>query len=149
LAAVDWLAVLMPPELQLDDVFPGLLEPEDANWVEEQIVAGNLGLSDIQELIFQIIETASARKWWVTMRLVDLARRSWDAIGGEMLSRGVDAGALSLSGWLDILLITVLRNMEQKDITLFNMRLEAPPEGEQPEPEELEMSRSAFMALGG
>jgi hypothetical protein len=83
------------------------------------------------------------------MRLVDLARRSWDAIGGEMLSRGVDAGALSLSGWLDILLITVLRNMEQKDITLFNMRLEAPPEGEQPEPEELEMSRSAFMALGG
>jgi len=148
LAAVDWLVILAAPEPHLDDIFPGLLEPEDADWVEEQILAGKLGLSDFQDLLYGIVETASARKWWVTLRLVDLARRSWDAIGAEMLLRGVDAAVVSLSAWLDILLITVLRNMDPKDITMFTMRLEAPPEGEQ-EPEEMEMSRSAFMALGG
>lgn len=148
LAAVDWLVILMPEDPQLDDLFPGLLEPEDADWVEEQIIAGNLGLTEFQELLFDIIETVSARRWWVTLRLVDMARRSWDAIGSEMLFRGVDAAVLSLSGWLDVLLLTVLKNMEAKDITMFTMRLEAPPEGET-EPEELEMSRSAFMALGG
>lgn len=145
--AVDWLAILMPAEPHLDDVFPGLLPDEDADWVEEQILAGALELTEFQGVLFEIIETVSARKWWVTLRLVDMARRSWDAIGAEMLMRGVDASTLSLSGWLDVLLITVLRNMDSKDITMFTLKLEAPPEGEQ-ESEELEMSRSAFMALG-
>lgn len=152
LAAVDWLAILMPAEPNLDDLFPGLLEPEDADWVEDQIVAGRLGLTEFQEMIFGVIETASARRWWVTMRLVDLARRSWDAIGSEMLLRGVDAAVVSLSAWLDIFLITVLKNMDPKEVTMFTLRLEAVPEWEQEqgqEPKELEMSRSAFMALSG
>lgn len=148
LAAVDWLVILMGTEPQLDDVFPGLLEPEDADWVEEQILDGRLGLVEFQDLIFDVIETVSARKWWVTLRLVDLARRSWDVVGSEMLLRGVDATRISLSAWLDILLITVLKNMDPKEITMFNLRLEAAPDEEQ-EPEEMEMSRSAFMALGG
>lgn len=148
LAAVDWLTILMPPEPHLDDLFPGLLGDEDADWVEEQIVAGRLGLSEFQQIIFNVIETVSARKWWVTLRLVDLARRSWDAIGSEMLLRGVDAAVISLSGWLDILLITVLRNMDSKDVTMFTLRLEAPPPEEEVEAEDMEMSRAAFMALG-
>lgn len=148
LPAVDWLVILMSVEPQLDDVFPGLLSPEDADWVEEQIVAGNLGLTEFQSLLSDIIETVSARRWWVTLRLVDLARRSWDAIGAEMLLRGVDASVISLSAWLDILLITVLRNMDSKDVTMFTLRLEAPPPEAETKPEELEMSRSAFMALG-
>lgn len=148
LPAVDWLAILMAADPQLDDVFPGLLSAEDADWVEEEILDGNLTLTDFQELLFQVIETASARRWWVTMRLVDVARRSWDVIGSEMLLRGVDAAVVSLSAWLDVLLITVLKNMDPKEVTMFTMRLEAAPDQEQ-EPEEMEMSRSAFMALGG
>lgn len=148
LAAVDWLVILMAPEPQLDDLFPGLLSPEDADWVEEQILDGKLKLPEFQELIYQVIETASARKWWVALRLIDMARRSWDVIGSEMLIRGVDAAHVSLSAWLDVLLITALRNMDPKETTMFTLRLESPPEQEK-EPEEMEMSRSAFMALGG
>lgn len=148
LPAVDWLAILMAPESQLDDLFPGLLSPDGVDWVEEQILDGNLGLAEFQELVFQIIETVSARKWWVTLRLVDVARRSWDVVGSEMLIRGIDPARISLSAWLDVLLITVLKNMDPKDVTMFNLRLEAAPDQEQG-PEEMEMSRSAFMALGG
>lgn len=148
LAAVDWLVVLMAPETQLDDLFPGLLSPEDTDWVEEQILDGKLRLPEFQELVQRVIEMASARKWWVTLRLTDLARRSWDVVGSEMLLRGVDATHISLSAWLDVLLVTVLKNMDSKDIAMFTMRLEAPPEQEQ-QVEEMEMSRSAFMALGG
>lgn len=148
LAAVDWLVILMPPEPHLDDVFPGLLHDDDADWVEEQIIAGNLGLTEFRELVFGVIETVSARKWWVALRLIDLARRSWDAIGAEMLMRGVDAGVISLSAWLDILLVTVLRNMDQKDVTMFTLKLEDPPADEQADSEDPEMDRSVFMALG-
>lgn len=148
LPAVDWLTILMAPESQLDDLFPGLLSPEDADWVEEQILDGELRLPEFQDLVFKVIETVSARKWWVALRLIDLARRSWDVIGSEMLLRGIDATRISLSAWLDVLLVTVLKNMDPKDVAMFNLRLEAAPDEEQ-EPEEMEMSRSAFMALGG
>ena len=149
LAAVDWLTILMGEEPQLDDIFPGLLSDAEADWVEEQIVAGNLGLEEFQELIFDVIETVSARKWWVTLRLIELARRSWDAIGSELILRGVDAATLSLSAWLDVLLITVLKNSDPKDVTMLTLQLEAPPPEQEAEPEDPEMSRSAFMALGG
>jgi hypothetical protein len=149
LPAVDWLTVLMVEELQLDDVFPGLLSGEDEDWVEEQLLRGRLELGEYERLTLDIIENASARKWYVTLRLVDLARRSWDAIGSELMLRGVDAARISLSAWLDVLLITILRNMEPKDVTMFTSRLETPPPEETVNAmEDLEMSRSAFMALG-
>lgn len=149
LAAVDWLTILMGEEPQLDDIFPGLLSDEDADWVEDQIVAGRLGLEEFQDLILSIVETVSARRWWVAMRLIELARRSWDAIGSEMILRGVDAATLSLSAWLDVLLITVLKNSDPKEVTMLTLQLEAPPPEQESEPEDPEMSRSAFMALGG
>lgn len=148
LPAVDWLVILMAPESRLDDLFPGLLSTDDADWVEEQILDGKLQLPEFQELVFRVIETVSGRKWYVALRLIDLARRSWDVIGSEMLLRGVDAAHVSLSAWLDVLLVTVLKNMDPKDTTMFSLRLEAAPDEER-EPEEMEMSRSAFMALGG
>lgn len=144
--AVDWLAILMTDSLQLDDIFPGLLSADDTDFVEEQIILGRLGMTEFQALVLDIVETVSARKWYVTLRLVDMAKRSWDAIGAEMLLRGVDATHVSLSAWLDILLITVLRNMESKDVPMFTMRLEAPPD-EDKEPEEMEMAASDFLAL--
>lgn len=147
--AVDWLAVLMSDDLHLDDVFPGLLADVDVDWVEERLLQGDLELDEYQRIVFDIIETASARKWYVTLRLIEVAKSSWDSIGSEMMLRGVDAAQVSLAAWLDILLITILRNMEQKDVTMFTMRLEAPPPEEAQEAiEDLEMSRSAFMAMG-
>lgn len=147
--AVDWLAVLMTEDVNLDDAFPGLLGDEDIDWVEDQLLQGKLHLEEYRQLVLGVIETVSARKWYITLRLIDIARSSWDAIGSEMMLRGVDAARISLAAWLDILLITILRNMETKDVTMFTSRLEAPPPEETGDAvEDMEMSRSAFMALG-
>ncbi|HSJ75013.1 MAG TPA: hypothetical protein VK899_02340, partial [Gemmatimonadales bacterium] len=137
LSAASWLSVLMVEDLQLDDIFPGLLEGEDSDWLEEQIVLGQVDLAELQELILAIVENVSARKWWVALRLVEIARRSWDHLGAEMLLRGIDASRISLAGWLDVLSLLAVRNIEPEQLQSFLLRLEAPPEGE--EPEEMEM----------
>lgn len=147
LPAADWLAVLLDADMQLDDIFPGLLSDEDIDWVEEQLLLGQVGVDEFQETVLDALEVASARKWWVTLRLASIARQHWDVVGPELVNRGVDAARVSLSAWLDSLLVVVLRNMDPKDITMFTMRLEATPESEG-DPEEMEMDRSAFMALG-
>lgn len=147
LSAADWLSVLMVEAVELDDIFPGLLSDEDTDLVEEAIIDGLLGVEEFRSIILEVIETASARQWWVALRLVEVARTSWDVIGGEMLLRGVDAESLSLSAWLDVLLLTILRNMEPKDTQMFTLRLETPPPGEEGVSEELEMSQDSFMAM--
>jgi hypothetical protein len=147
LSAADWLSVLMVERVELDDIFPGLLSVEDTDTVEEAILDGSLDIEEFRGLILGVIETASARQWWVALRLVEVARTSWDVIGAEMIFRGVDAESLSLSAWLDVLLLTILRNMEPKDTQMFTMRLETPPPEEKGAAEELEMSQDAFMAM--
>lgn len=144
--AADWLSVLLAEDLQLDDVFPGLLDDEDIDWVEEELLQDHLGAGEFQDIVLDVIETVSARKWWVTLRLMDVARRSWDVLSPEIM-RSVDADRASLSAWMDVLLIAILRNMDPKDVTMFTLRLEQPP-GRDEKPEEMEMDRSAFLALG-
>lgn len=145
LPAVDWLAALLPQDYQLDDVFPGLLADDDVDWVEEQMLQGHCAVGEFQDIVLDVIEMASARKWWVTLRLIDVARSSWDVLGPELVR--VDPKTASLSAWLDTLLIVILRNMDPGDVTMFTLRLEAPPDQEE-DPEEMEMDRRAFMALG-
>lgn len=147
LPAASWLSVLMVENLQLDDVFPGLLESADTDWVEEQMLSGSLALDDVQGTILDIVENVSARKWWIALRLVDVARSSWDHLGAEMLFRGIDAGRISLAGWLDVLMLVIVRAVEPEQWQSFILRLEAPPESEE-EPEELTMDASSFLALG-
>lgn len=148
MTAAEWLTVLMVESLELDDIFPGLLGEDDIDLVEELIISGVLGLGEFHELVLSIIEVASARPWWVTLRLIEAARGSWDILGGEMGLRGVDATRLSLSAWLDILLLTIIRSMEQKDVQMFTLKLEAPPPQAQQDAEQsMEMPAAAFLAM--
>lgn len=146
MSAADWLTLLMTPDMDLSDVFPGLL-PEDQ--MEHMLFDSDLSLEDISELATGIIATVSARSWWVALRLIDVARNSWDVIGAEMTLKGVDAERLSLSSWLDVLLLVLLRNMDAKDVPMFTMRLEAPPLHLEDQVEEPTMSAAAFMAMAG
>jgi hypothetical protein len=146
MTAAEWLSVLMVENLSLDDIFPGLLSPDEVEQVEEEIILGSLGIEELNQLVIDIIETISARPWWVTMRLVEVARGSWDMLGAEMGMRGIDATRVSLSLWLDMLLLVAVKNMEQKDVQMFMLKLESPPPGVQSQ-EELEMSPEQFMAL--
>lgn len=142
LPAVDWLVVLMQPTLDLDQFIEELL-PE-----AEDLLYEGLDLEDLYQICLDAIAMVSARPWWVSMRLIGVARDNWEVLGPEMLK--VDATRLPLSAWLDILLVTVLHSMDPKETTMFTMKLEQPPPEvlTETEPEELEMSASSFLALG-
>ena len=141
--AADWLAVLMKPELSLDEFLFELVPG-----IEDLILTTQASLDELYTVCLDLITLISARHWWVTMRLIGVARESWDVLGGEMALRHVDATQLSLSAWLDVLLLVTLRQMDPKDVTMFTMRLEAIPEDESVPEQEMEMSASAFLAMG-
>ncbi len=148
LVAADWLAVLMVEDLDPDEILPGLLEPEDAERMEELILTEGIDLNIVYESYLDIIERVSARHWWVALRLIWIARDQWHILGPDLISKGVDATQLSLAAWLDCLTVTILQNMKREQVTMFTMQLEAPPVGEQSAEEEMTMSADAFMALG-
>lgn len=147
LPAADWLSVLMVEQFHLDDVFPGLLDEEEQEAVADALMQGGEDADDLIQFCLDIVETASARYWWVAMRLIEIARTSWDVVGAELGLRGVDASRISLSSWLDQLLLVILRGMESKDISMFTMKLESPPPQAEVEPEDMVMSRDAFLAM--
>jgi hypothetical protein len=147
LPACDWLAILMVEELNLDDIFPGLLKEGDSRIVEEMILDGHLSLEEYEAIIFDIIETVSSRSWWVAIRLIETVRTSWDTIGAEMTLRGINAAQVSLSSWLDVALLTIIRSLEPKEVQMWCMRLEAPPANEKIDESAMEMSPSQFMAM--
>lgn len=147
LPACDWLAILMVEHLNLDDIFPGLLKEDDSQVVEEMILAGHLSLEEYESIIFDIIETVSSRSWWVAIRLIETVRTSWDTIGAEMTLRGINAAQVSLSSWLDVALLTIIKSLEPKEVQMWCMKLEAPPPNEKIDETAMEMSPSQFMAM--
>lgn len=146
MCAADWLSLLMDPGLTAEQVFPGLLESAEQLELEDLLHAGKVDLEEFLNLGLEVISIASGRKWWVALRLVAVAQGSWEALGGDMMVKA-DPTKLSLAGWLDVLFTLIVRNIEDSKRTMFLMKLETVPEGWGDEPEEMEMSASAFMAL--
>lgn len=146
-SAADWLKVLMVEDIDVDAIFPGMLVSKDRAAVESVLHQGILTLEDVQEVTLEIISTVCGRPWWVALRLIWGARVSWDALGGEMARH--DAARLSIAGWLDALFLVMLRSLDDAKRTMFLMKLEMPPPGWGPDPEELEMSGNAFLAMAG
>jgi hypothetical protein len=83
------------------------------------------------------------------MRLIKTAMVSWEIVGGELAFRGVDAERLSVSAWLDAVLLICLRALDSTKVTMFMSQLEVPPaeELENSSPADMEMSADAFLAL--
>lgn len=148
MCAADWLHVLMSDSFITDDVFPGMLGEEDRQYVEGLLHHGNLALDDSRELGLEIVSQVSGRPWWVALRLISVARSSWDALGGDMVKKA-DASTVSLAAWLDALFLLMVRAIEDSKRTMFLMKLEMAPEGWGPKPEELEISGDAFLAMAG
>lgn len=147
LPAVDWLQVLMAEEMDLADIFPGWLSESEQDLINDALFDGAVDMDQLYETCLEALTIVSGRPWWVTLRLVSTARASWQVLGAEMLLKGVDAGALSLSGWLDVLLLLVMRNIDPKEAMMFTLKLEQPPPGVEVAAPEPEMSASAFLSM--
>lgn len=147
LPAADWLVILMVDGLDLEDILPGLLPMEEAQAVEDALYGGRLPLDILHETVLDVIGTVSGRTWYVALRIIAAAAGSWDALGGELVLKHVDASRLSLAAWIDAVYLILWRSMDQSQLMMFQSKLEAPPEGfEDDEPEQL-MTAEQFMGM--
>jgi hypothetical protein len=148
MCATDWLCYLMQAEFDLDTILSEVL-PD----LEDLVYDEAIRLDQVYEVVMEIISCAAARPWWVALRLISVAKHQWDVLGPELLARGADANAQSLSGWLDVLLVSILGAMDPKKTTMFIMQLEAVPDlMKDPSKDafdEMEMDPGAFLSLGG
>lgn len=149
LPAVDWItAVFDEGRADWLGVFPGLCGDSVREEVEQLILRGNLDdFDDLVSVARDALAAAAGRDWWVATALIGSVNGAWNVIGGEYVIRGVDAGTLSLSAWLDASLHLMLRAMDPKDHAMFLSQLELPPVEVRDEMPEPEIAADAFLAL--
>lgn len=145
--AAEWLSVLMVQPPDLDEIVR-LMSPQGLGLLFDESVG-----EELYEGILDVITVISGRPWFVALRLIGVAQDNWNVLGGEMLLKGVRADQMSLSAWLDVLLLVALRAMDPKDVMMFTLQLEKPPPS--PGDEESQgfdelppMDRNAFLSMG-
>lgn len=143
--AVNWLQYLMDPDgpditgLVLD------LMPE----VEEFFLGGDdFDTDGLLEIAYDVISTVGARHWWQVVSLSMMAVHSWDALGPLLIKNGGDPNTLSLAAWLDVVIATVIENLDKPKAMMFALQLEMPPPSEDGSPAELPAAdRNEFFAM--
>lgn len=142
-SAADWLGVLMANPVDLDEIIRTMVMDGESLLFDESVG------EELEELCLDVISMVSGRPWWQAMRLISVATENWNVLGGEMLYRGIIPDQLSLSQWLDVLLLVTIRSMDPKDVTMFTLQLENPPaEVIDAVVEEPVMSRDQFLSMG-
>ena len=144
--AVDWLAILMQEQPDLDQILIDLC-PRGLELLFRDTIEPDL----LYRRLLDLIETVAARRWWIAMRLIGVVRQNWHVLGPEMITSGVDPSVLSLAAWLDTMTVLVIRAMEAKEVGLFVARLELPPPSEMAAEmervEEFTMTPEQFLAM--
>lgn len=145
LPAFDWLRYLLSEEPDLNSLINEVM-PD----LEDFYFENGLSIIDMYQTVLNIIEIASARPWWVALRLIYCASDNWHIVGSKLLMNRIDASVMSLAAWLDVALFIMIESMDPKEVTMFSLKLETAPTGglfaveKQPEPV---MDRSSFLAM--
>lgn len=141
-SAADWLSVLMPSPVDLDEIIMTMVVNGESLLFDESIGG------ELENVMLDVISLVSGRPWWQALRMIAVAVNNWNVLGGEMLYRGIIPDQVSLSQWLDVLLLVTIRSMDPKDVTMFTLQLENPPvEVVDSVAEEMEMSRDQFLSM--
>lgn len=145
LTATDWLTILMGEHTGTLTAITQLMEQEDVRGLVDAYIAHG---GDLDELMFDLLEAASGRRWWVAINLVGAALGSWHSVGAALIADGVDPNKLSLAAWLDVFTVTLLEKIKPEEATMLMMKVEIPPDGVEVPDEALEMSADQFLSLG-
>jgi len=140
--AVDWLTILMADDIDLERI-PLELCPRGIELLTDEAVHPDV----LYDALLDVIGQVSGRHWWIALRLIVAVRVNWNVLGAEMFFRNLDPARISLSGWLDAMLVIAIKAMEPKDVAMFVSKLELPPPGEELDPEEMEMSADQFLSM--
>lgn len=132
LPARDWLEILLAEDFNPEDVFPGLCEPDDVVAVNLMLINGEVTMDQMTEALYGVLEQASGRRWWVTIRLARTIRAGWDRIGGRLASHGVTPFDVPLAYWLDgayAAILEIIMEADPKAVGSFTQKLVAAPPG--------------------
>lgn len=147
ISAAGWLTVLMVEEIEAMEVLDALMPFEDTEELRDLLWDDKFTLSDLHDLLLEIVSAVTGRPWWIVFKLVVAMRQHWDFLGAELALQGVRADTISIAAWLDVALLTILRNIEPEKATMFTSQLEMPPPGVTVEPEAMEISANQFMSM--
>ena len=143
-SAAAWLVVLMEERIQTLDLVPGMLRPDDQQEVIDLLAEGRIDLKEINEVCLEVIRSASGRDWWWTMRMLAVLADMWPALFGQMAD--MDLERVPLGAFLDRAYFTCIQHMPEDKRKLFDLELEAVPEGVEVELDEDAESR-AFLQM--
>lgn len=140
----------MSDRIDLYDIVPRMCGPAFEDEIIEALLAEKIEVADLKRASLNVLSSVSGRPWWFTLRLIKTAVASWEIVGGELAFRGVDADKLSISAWLDAVLLICIRGLESAKVTMFMSQLEIPPpeeleDGE--ESEEMMISADQFLTM--
>ena len=145
--ASEWLELFMDNEIEAPEILETLLASEDAERLRDLMWDDRFALTDLGDLLLEVISAVTGRPWWVALKLVATVRTQWDFLGAELVLQGVRADTISIAAWLDVALLTILRNIDPEKATMFTSQLEMPPPGVTIEPEAMEISAEHFMSM--
>lgn len=149
MAAADWLILLLPEDISLWSIVPGLLQPDASEHVEEIILGGGLGRDEWEELTWDIVSIAGGRDWWTVLYLLGNAKHymNADIVRSQLALHGVDATKISLSAWLDAVYgILAPPGIKPEDRARIDAMLRRPPPGVKPKIDR-DAQRAAFAQL--
>lgn len=150
LPAVDWLRVFLDDNPSVDDILPGMVGPECRSHLYRAMMMGRFSTREWNELLFDIIEAVSGRRWWQALNLINAMKEpeNWASVHGHLLLRGIDVRQVSLAAWLDATYALVTENMDKDEKIKFQLAIDTVPDSVSPEEaiDEAEQER-AFLAM--
>lgn len=127
LPASEWFAAVLSNEGA--PVIPGLLEPEDQEYVIDALLEGTLTKDQLETANREALAAASGWKWWEAERLIVSAGVQWKIIGGLLQAGGIDMTTTSLGGVLSAMYAMAVTHMKPDDRFAFDSQISAPPRG--------------------
>lgn len=153
--AARWLEVLLAEKVNLEAVFPGLAGLDAELAVNLAITGSKATQDELEQVIYEVLEAASGRRWWITLRLCMSLRAHWEWVGGAMARNGLTPFDVPLAFWLDGAYATMIHEMvasaaEPQDLNKiadWARALTVPPASQIRAEASDTMDRDAFLAL--
>jgi hypothetical protein len=155
LPAARWLEILLAEKLNLEAIFPGLAGLDAELAVNMAIASRRATVEDLEQAIYDVLEVASGRQWWITVRLCISLRAHWEWVGGAMARNGLTPFEVPLAFWLDGAYATMVHEMvagavEEADLNRiadWSRALTSPPTSQVRGQVSDTVDRDAFLAL--
>jgi hypothetical protein len=148
--AVDWLRIFLANNPTLDDILPGMAGPQCRAHLYRSMMAGSFTTEEWKQLLLDIIEAVSGRRWWQALNLINAMKEpaNWTPVHGHLLLRGIDVRQVSLAAWLDATYALVTENMDKDEKIKFQLAIDTVPDSVSAEDaiDEAEQER-AFLAM--